>query len=94
MHFVIHCTDKADHAHVRAENRPAHVEYLKAHAAQIVAAGPTLSEDGEAMTGSVLIMEFADRAAAETWADGDPYNQASLFESVSIQPWKKVFPGD
>jgi uncharacterized protein YciI len=94
MHFVIHCTDKADHGHVRAENRPAHVDYLKAHADRIVAAGPTLSEDFESMTGSVLIMEFDGCAEAEAWADGDPYKQAGLFESVSIQPWKKVFPGD
>ena len=44
MHFVIYCLDKADHAHVRAENRPAHVEFLKAHADKIVAAGPLLSD--------------------------------------------------
>ncbi len=91
MHFVIICTDKSGHGEVRAANRDDHVAYLKAHAAQIVTAGPTLSEDGSAMTGSVLVMEFADRAAAQTFADGDPYKKAGLFESVEIKPWKKVF---
>ena len=94
MHFVIHCLDKADHAHVRAENRPAHVEYLKAHADKIVAAGPLMSDDGEGMIGSTLIMAFRDRTEAESWAAGDPYAKAGLFQSVDIRPWKKVFPAD
>tara|TARA_R110002050_G_scaffold102235_1_gene210728 strand:- start:435 stop:719 length:285 start_codon:yes stop_codon:yes gene_type:complete len=94
MHFVIYCLDKADHAHVRAENRPAHVEFLKAHADKIVAAGPLLSDDGEGMIGSTLILEFDDRAEAESWAAADPYAKAGLFQSVDIRPWKKVFPAD
>ena len=94
MHFVIYCLDKADHAHVRGENRPAHVEFLKSHADKIVAAGPLLSDDGESMVGSTLIMEFGDRAEAESWAAADPYAKAGLFQSVNIRPWKKVFPAD
>lgn len=94
MHFVIICRDKPDHQQVRADTRPTHVAYLKEHAAKIVAAGPTLTEDGEAMNGSVLVMEFDDRAAAEAWAAGDPYAKAGLFESTEILPWRKVFPAD
>lgn len=92
MHFVIYCLDKPGHAEVRADNRPAHVDYLKASAAQIVAAGPLLTDDGAGMTGSTLIMEFDDRAAAENWAANDPYAKAGLFASVDIRAWKKVFP--
>ncbi len=91
MHFVIHCVDKFDHGHVRAENRPAHVDYLKANQDKIFAAGPTTSEDGSAMTGSVLIMEFDTLAEAETFAANDPYKKADLFERVEVKPWKKVF---
>ncbi len=96
MHFVFFCTDKPGHAQVRAENRDAHIAYLKSFAAQVVMAGPTLADDGgghgNEMTGSVLIMDFADRAAAEAFAEGDPYTKAGLFESVIIRPWKKVLP--
>lgn len=92
MHFVISCVDKPGNAQVRADNRAAHLEYLGQHRSQIVAAGPTLTEDGGAMTGSVLIMEFAGRTAAETFAAGDPYTKAGLFESVTIRPWRKVYP--
>lgn len=94
MHFVIYCKDKPDHLQVRMDNRPAHVEYLKAHTDKIVAAGPMLTDDGDGMIGSTLIMEFADRAEAEDWAASDPYAIAGLFSSVEISAWKKVFPAD
>lgn len=94
MHFVIYCLDKPGHAQVRLDNRPAHVEYLKASADRIVCAGPMLADDGEGMVGSTLVMAFDDRAEADAWAANDPYAKAGLFESVSIRPWKKVFPAD
>ena len=92
MHFVISCTDKPDHLDVRMENRADHVDYLKAHADRIVAAGPTLGDTPDQMTGSVLIMEFETLADAENWAANDPYAKAGLFEHTTITPWKKVFP--
>ena len=78
---------------LRMANRPDHVEYLKAHREKIVAAGPTLGDTPEQMTGSVLIMEFGDLAEAENWAANDPYAKAGLFESTTISPWKNVIPG-
>jgi uncharacterized protein YciI len=29
-------------------------------------------------------------AAAQAWAENDPYNKAGLFESVTLSQWKKV----
>jgi uncharacterized protein len=94
MLFAIICHDKKDHTHVRMENRPAHLEYLGGHKDKAYAVGPMLSDDGEGMIGSLLIMDFGDKSEAETFAAGDPYNQAGLFESVTIAPWKKVIPAD
>ncbi len=94
MLYFIHCTDKPDHHHVRAAARPDHLEYIGGFMDQVFTVGPTLSDDLEKMTGSVLIMEFRDRRAAEEFADNDPYNKAGLFESVTIKPWKKVLPRD
>lgn len=94
MLFVIACTDKPGCQHVRLDNRPAHVDYLKAQGTRIFAAGPTTTEDGGAMTGSVIILEVADYAAAEDFAKNDPYAKAGLFDTVSIRPWKKVLPAD
>lgn len=91
MLFVIHCRDKKDHLAVRQENRPAHVEYLKSLGEKLFAAGPLLDEN-EQMCGSVVIIDVADRAAAEAFAAGDPYAKADLFEQVTIDNWKKVLP--
>lgn len=92
MLFVIFCTDKPDHGHLRGENRPAHIDFLKAKGAEIAFAGPTVTEDGSAMTGSMIVAEFAGQADAESWAAQDPYAGAGLFESVVIRPWKQVIP--
>lgn len=90
MLFAFYCLDKKDHSHVRAENREAHVAYLKSFGEKIVTAGPLLSDDGEGMVGSLLILDLADRDEAQSFADNDPYAKAGLFQSVEIRPWKKV----
>lgn len=92
MLFAIFCTDKPDSTAIRAANRALHLDYVRAVADQVIVAGPTQTEDGQSMNGSLLVMEFADLAAAQTFAKNDPYNQAGLFESVVIRPWKLVFP--
>lgn len=92
MLFAIFCTDKPGSADIRAANRALHLDYVRAVAAQVVVAGPTQTEDGQAMNGSLLVMEFADLAAAQAFAKNDPYHKAGLFESVVIRPWKLVFP--
>lgn len=94
MHFAIVCLDKPDHGAVRTDNRPAHIEYLKAHAGQMLAVGPMLDGDGGSPLGSLLIMEFDDMAAAKNFAEADPYAKAGLFASVDIHHWRKVFPAD
>lgn len=91
MLYVIHCFDKKDHLQVRMDNRPAHVEYLKSFGDKLIAAGPTLDKD-ENMNGSVVVLEFDTLTDAENFAANDPYAKAGLFESVTIQPWKKVLP--
>jgi uncharacterized protein YciI len=92
MNFVLYCVDKAGHGNVRTETRPAHVDYLKSNLDRLMLAGPMTSDDGATMLGSVLIIEAADRAAAEAFAAGDPYAKAGLFENVTIKAFKKVLP--
>lgn len=88
MLYALYCTDKAGAEPIRLENRPAHVAYLKD--SPVVFAGPTLDDSGEHMTGSIIVLDLPDRAAAESWAAQDPYALAGLFESVEIRAWKKV----
>ena len=91
MLFVIYAIDKAGSAEIRMKTRSAHLDYLTAAGEKVVAAGPTLTDDGVGMNGSVLIIEAADRAGAEDFARNDPYAKAGLFQNTSIMPWRKVF---
>ena len=91
MLFIVLATDKPGAAQIRADNRPAHIEYLESFGEAIVAGGATLSDDGESMTGSFLLIDVADRAAADAFAAGDPFAEAGLFESVEVRRWRKVF---
>ena len=52
-------------------------------------AGPFLNGDGQPC-GSLIVLEVADMAAAQTWADNDPYAKAGLFRDVQISAWKQV----
>jgi uncharacterized protein YciI len=88
MHFLLLCEDKPGALPVRLANRDAHLAYVR-ETGIVRIAGPTLGEDG-AMTGSMLVIEVADRAAAEAFAANDPYAKAGLFQSVAIRPWKWV----
>jgi len=92
MNFVLYCVDKPGHGQVRADNRPAHLDYLKGNLDRIVIAGPMTNDAGDAVLGSMLVIEAADRAEAEAFAAGDPYAAAGLFDKVEIKAYKKVLP--
>ena len=80
--------DKPGALQTRKDNREAHLAYIDETGA-VSQAGPLLDAD-EQMIGSLVILDVADMAAAQAWADGDPYAKAGLFESVELVPWKKV----
>jgi uncharacterized protein YciI len=88
MLYVIHCVDKPDSVALRLANREAHLAYLEGK--PLVFGGPFLAEDETTMNGSLLVIDVADRAAAEEFAVNDPYRKAGLFERVDIRAWKKV----
>jgi len=90
--FVVHCQDKPGAAQVRLDNRAAHLEYLKANLARVAMAGPVQTDDRQGMVGSVLVLDFADRAELDAFLAGDPYAKAGLFASVTVLPYKKVLP--
>lgn len=90
MYFVILATDKSNSGQIRQETREAHLDYIQGFGKQIVAGGATLTDDGETMTGSFILVDMPDRAAVETYLRNDPYVKARLFETVEIRRWRKV----
>lgn len=88
MRVALIAKDKPGYLNVRVENRPAHVEYLKANSI-VEQAGPLLDDAGD-MCGSLIILEVEDMAQAQAFVDGDPYGKADLFESVKLIAWNRV----
>jgi uncharacterized protein len=89
MLFVVTAFDRPGAADLRARCRPAHLEYLKGRASQIRAGGAMLDAD-EQPIGSMLIIEAADREAAEALVASDPFRTEGVFERVEVRPWRAV----
>ncbi len=87
MLIALIARDKPGALQTRLDNRAAHLAYIE-ETGVVSQAGPLL--DGDAMIGSLVILEVEDLAAAQSWADNDPYAKAGLFQSVELIPWKKV----
>ncbi len=87
MLFALICTDKPASLDLRMSVRPDHLNYLESLGNALKAAGPFTTDEGQP-TGSLVVIEAQDRAAAKAMADNDPYAKAGLFASVEIKPWK------
>ncbi len=46
--------------------------------------GPLMSDDGEAMIGSLFLVEAPDRAHVEGFNRADPFHAAGIWEQVTI----------
>lgn len=99
MLYAILCEEMPGALDRRLANRPAHVERLKnlQSDGRLILAGPHPAIDSEdpgpaGFAGSLIVAEFASREAAIAWAAEDPYCLAGVFSSVSVKPFKKVFP--
>lgn len=93
MPYFIYAQDKEGALDIRKANRDAHLAYIKEnYDNKMIAAGPILSDDGETMIGSVILINLDDRAAVDAFCAGDPYAKAGLFANVTINPFKHVFP--
>ncbi len=90
MPMLIDCRDKPGHLQLRLDTRERHLAYLDGRKDKLMAGGAVLDEEGKPM-GSVLIVDTDDAAEAQALADGDPYAQAGLFDSVTITPWRMVY---
>ena len=88
MRVALICLDKPGALQTRLDNRPAHLAHIQS-SGTVEMAGPFLDAESR-MTGSLIVLEVPDIAAARAWAEADPYAKAGLFDSVSIREWRKV----
>ncbi|MBL8508520.1 YciI family protein [Chitinimonas sp. JJ19] len=99
MFYAITGRDVADSLALRLANRPAHLARLNQLQAEgrLLLAGPFPAIDSPdpgpaGFSGSLIVAEFADLAAAQAWADADPYLVAGVYENVDVRPFKRVLP--
>ena len=99
MWYVIEATDRAESLAARLATRPAHLQRLREllDAGRLLLAGPFPAIDSEdpgpaGFTGSLIVAEFPDLAAAQAWADADPFVAAGVYSGVVVRPFRKTLP--
>jgi hypothetical protein len=99
MLYCIIGEDNENSLEKRGQVRPKHLERLNALTDQgrMLLAGPFPAIDSPdpgpaGFTGSMIVAEFESLAAAQAWADADPYIEAGVYKRVTVRPFKKVLP--
>ncbi len=99
MWYAITALDHSDSLPKRLAARPAHVQRLHElqAAGRLLLAGPFPAIDCEdpgpaGFSGSLIVAEFEDLAAAQAWADADPFVAAGVYREVSVRPFRKTLP--
>ncbi|MBH0006292.1 YciI family protein [Psychrobacter sp. SWN149] len=93
--FVIIGHDVANSSAQRQITRIEHLERLKVlnNEQRLVIAGPTPIEHGKTdMSGSLIIAEFDSIAAAQAWANDEPYLRDGVYSHVDIKPFIQALP--
>ena len=99
MLYAIIAEDIPNSLEKRLANRPAHLARLNAlqHQGRLILAGPHPAIDSAdpgpaGFTGSLIVAEFSDLAAATAWAEADPFVSAGVYASVVVKPFRKTLP--
>ncbi len=99
MLYAIIAQDVENSLDKRLSVRPAHIERLNQlkDEGRLILAGPHPAIDNEdpgeaGFTGSLVVAEFESLAAAQAWADQDPYVASGAYDQVVVKPFKKVLP--
>ncbi|WP_431772491.1 YciI family protein [Streptomyces cucumeris] len=100
MEFLCYHRDRPASLPLRDELLEEHWAYMDRYAKEMIARGPTLTDDGEMPTGSVHIVDLPDPAAARAFAFDEPNYQAGVYRDVLLRRWRNTlgrtmwdFPG-
>ncbi len=99
MLYAIVGEDVPNSLQQRLASRPAHLARLTdlEAAGRMVLGGPFPAIDSAdpgpaGFSGSLIVAEFESLAAAQVWADADPYVAAGVYGRVTVRPFKQEFP--
>lgn len=99
MWYAIIAEDFPNSLERRLSLRPAHLARLQTlqDAGRLLLAGPFPAIDSNdpgsaGFTGSLIVAEFESLAAAQTWANEDPFVAANVYANVTVKPFRKTLP--
>ncbi|MFE4695591.1 YciI family protein [Streptomyces sp. NPDC056738] len=100
MEFLCYHRDRPGSGPLRDELLEKHWSYMDQYAKEMIARGPTLTDDGDTATGSVHIVDLPDHATARAFVFDEPNYQAGVYRDVLLRRWRNVlgrtmwdFPG-
>jgi uncharacterized protein len=87
MEFFCYHRDRPGSASLRDELIEEHWSYMDRYAKELIARGPTFTDD-DTPTGSVHIVDVPDPAAARVFAFDEPNYQAGVYRDVLLRRWR------
>ncbi|MFD8587175.1 YciI family protein [Streptomyces californicus] len=84
MPFYVYARDQPGVADQLMELCEEHWSYMDRFDDRLILRGPTVSDDGEEHTGSVHVVDLADRAEAERFARDEPFWKAGLYRDLTV----------
>ncbi len=99
MLYIVVAEDVENSLERRLNARPAHLARLieLQNQGRLLLAGPFPAIDSidpgpAGFTGSLIVAEFPDLAAAKTWAESDPFVSAGVYANVTVKPFRQTLP--
>jgi uncharacterized protein len=99
MWYAIIGEDVQNSLQGRINARPAHLARLNElqNQGRLLLAGPfpaidSLDPGSAGFSGSLIVAEFSNLAAARAWADADPFVIAGVYKNVTVKPFRKTLP--
>ena len=91
MQFVVIARDGTDEQALerRLKAREAHIAGARKmkEKSEMLLGGAMMDEQGK-MIGSVMVVDFPDRAALDAWLKSDPYSTGGVWKSLEIKSFR------
>ena len=92
MHWLIKCRSKPGTDAVRTATIDAHRDFLDGYPEVTWYSGPLFTDDNKNAIGSLRLIEFPDRAAAEQHVADEPYVTGGVQKRWLINRWRPSVP--
>ena len=84
MQFIVTAHDGENRLEKRIAVRPRHLDNMAKLGKYVVCAGGLLDDKGK-MKGSVLILDFENRAALDDYLKSEPYVVEHVWEKIEVE---------